>query len=257
MKPFEALWKTSVIQYRMQPMPKRIASAVRLVEALLARAEYPYLAFSGGKDSLVCLDLLQQIAPDTPVLWFDEDWVMPGTYEYIEQIEAYYDIRMIKARGRYASDGWYKRFEAYPVVPDDMRYNVQIEGDTWQDIIKDLNFDGVLRGLRAEESSGRHFALKKPLRQHGDDYRWHVAWSCAPIYDWTWRDVWAYIAGRDLPVHSAYEQVINAGVEPRYARVGPLVAVDVYQYGTLATVRRVWPNYWYQFEAHNPCVGGL
>jgi phosphoadenosine phosphosulfate reductase len=36
-----------------------------------------YVAFSGGKDSLVVLDLVRQVAPETPVAFFDSGWSSP------------------------------------------------------------------------------------------------------------------------------------------------------------------------------------
>lgn len=43
-----------------------------------------YVAFSGGKDSLVVLDLVRQVAPETPVAFFDSGLEFPETYAYLD-----------------------------------------------------------------------------------------------------------------------------------------------------------------------------
>ena len=52
------------------------------IEAHLA-AHDGYVAFSGGKDSLVVLDLARRVDPDVPVVFFDSGLDYPETYDYL------------------------------------------------------------------------------------------------------------------------------------------------------------------------------
>lgn len=45
-----------------------------------------YVAFSGGKDSLVTLDLARRVDPDVPVAFFDSGLEYPETYTYIAEL---------------------------------------------------------------------------------------------------------------------------------------------------------------------------
>lgn len=53
-----------------------------------------YVAFSGGKDSLVALDLVRQVAPDAPVAFFDSGLEFPETYTYLEQIAELWSLNL-------------------------------------------------------------------------------------------------------------------------------------------------------------------
>ena len=243
-------YKTARLRWRLSPMRARVLSARRLLRAFFARVSHPYVAFSGGKDSLVVLDLALQLSPTVQVVWSDEDWLPPGTAEFIETIEGHYGIRIIRARERHGAKEFHALYGVWPVCSAPRP--VDFEADTWGEVMEHFGFGGVILGLRRGESAGRHFALRRPLRQCKGDGLWHVA----PIYDWSCDEVWSYIAGNDLPVHPAYREMIEAGVEPEHARIGPLTAVRVYQYGMLAFVKQQWPDLWNRFRADNPMVEG-
>lgn len=59
-----------------------------------------YVAFSGGKDSTVVLDLARQVDPEVPVVFFDSSLEFPETYEYVQQLaqEWCLNLRVIPAQ---------------------------------------------------------------------------------------------------------------------------------------------------------------
>jgi phosphoadenosine phosphosulfate reductase len=243
------LWtEASALRWKLPPMRARTYSALRLIRACLSRCQNPYVAFSTGKDSQVVLDLALSIKPDLPVVFHDEDWVLPGTIEQVAATEAHYGIRILRVRERRAADEFYAQYGVWPQVSQPR--GVDFEADTWKEIVRHYGFDGVLIGLRADESVRRFFSLKRPLRLVENDGLWHGS----PLFDWTTEQVWSYLVGNHAPVHPAYREMIDAGVEPRFARVGPLTAVRVYQYGSLEIVKRLYPSLWNAFVAENPCV---
>src|SRR3546814_1152195 len=53
-----------------------------------------YLAFSGGKDSLVALHLTTAVEPNIPVVFFDSGLVYPQTYEYIADLADAWNLNL-------------------------------------------------------------------------------------------------------------------------------------------------------------------
>ncbi|MFC9839762.1 phosphoadenosine phosphosulfate reductase family protein [Rhodococcus sp. NPDC127530] len=62
-----------------------IADITARIETHLARHD-GYVAFSGGKDSLVVLDLARRVEPDVPVVFFDSGLDYPETYDYLTEL---------------------------------------------------------------------------------------------------------------------------------------------------------------------------
>ncbi len=53
-----------------------------------------YLAFSGGKDSLVALHLTTAVEPNIPVVFFDSGLEYPQTYEYIADLADAWNLNL-------------------------------------------------------------------------------------------------------------------------------------------------------------------
>lgn len=240
--------KTMELQYKLPAMKYKMATAQRILMAFLKRTSKPYVAFSTGKDSLVALDLVLSMRPDIDIVFHDEDWVIPGTIENLEAIELYYDKHIIRVRERYAADEFKKEYGQWPICWQPRAVN--FEADHWDEIVSHYGWDGAIIALRSEESTQRAFTLRRPLRWNKTAEEWRVS----PTHDWNYRDVWAYIIGKRLLYHPAYEKLIDSGVEPKFARIGPLTAVRVYQYGVLSKVKYLWPDCWNRFTEQNPCV---
>jgi len=64
---------------------KAIADITARIESHLAGHD-GYLAFSGGKDSLVILDRARRVAPEVPVVFFDSGLDYPETYDYLTEL---------------------------------------------------------------------------------------------------------------------------------------------------------------------------
>jgi 3'-phosphoadenosine 5'-phosphosulfate sulfotransferase (PAPS reductase)/FAD synthetase len=247
---YDTLMAMSKLHWRLPPMRARVNSAQRLVRALLRRTERPYVAYSGGKDSQCLVDIVLRIRPEVQVVFHDEDWLPPGTLEVVEATEKHYGIHILRVRERRSADEFFAEFGTWPTCSNPRP--VDFEADTWGEIVGHYGFDGVAMGLRAEESTGRRFALRKPLRKTQDGL-----WHCSPLHDWSAPEVFAYLVGNELPIHPAYAQMINAGMPIERARIGPLTAVRVYQYGLLETTRHLWPELWNAFVTDNPVVANF
>lgn len=197
---------------------------------------------SGGKDSTVVIELAAQIAKEEgygPLkVWFlDQETEHDTTIDY-QRYLAYErdDIDF----------AWYQipfRMENSTDM-DDPWFNVWGEGEEWLrekepnaitenyfgtdnfykllDGIRTTDYKGyiTLDGMRIEESPGRRMmALSNP------QYKW-VTWSSnkkqprfQPIYDWTFRDVWAAIEQHGWKYNVQYDHQYRYGVQTRHMRV--------------------------------------
>lgn len=75
-----------------------IADAKRRTKELydesIKRCDIAYIAFSGGKDSVVLLDICHRVLPlSVPVVFSDTDMELPDTYKVWEEIQARYPER--------------------------------------------------------------------------------------------------------------------------------------------------------------------
>jgi len=225
---------------------KRLQSATTLVSDWFSLCSSPYVAYSGGKDSQVILDLALHQQPGVTTIWHDEDWVLvPG---FVTEVERYYQTRIIRVRERHAADEFAARYGFFPRCSAPRP--VDFEADTWKEIMTHYQRDGVLIGLRKAESTARRMALKTPLRKQKDGL-----WHCAPLYDWRTEDVWTYIFTNNLLYHPIYRVMMEqGGIDVERARVGPLTAVRVWEFGTLEFIKQFYPAMWSAFIADNPEV---
>lgn len=244
---FEA---TALLHAQLPRLTRRIQTAQDKLRSFFVLSDHPYIAYSGGKDSQVVLDIALSMESDCTVVWSDEGWIVPGTLAVLRDTEERYNISIVRARERYGAKEFYAQYGCWPQC--ETSREVDYVADTWSEVIAYFAFDGVALGLRRDESVTRLFSLKTPLQSHSDGL-YHVN----PLANWSLWDVWAYILSRHLPYHTAYSLMINCGVSPQYARVGPLTAVRVYQFGLLATVKRLWPDLWNEYVSQNPCVAGF
>ena len=136
-----------------------------------------YVAFSGGKDSLVVLDLVQQVAPETPVVFFDSGLEFPETYSYLAQMAEQWRLNLsvipaaVPALQVLASNGGWDHAAVASEGTGVGLHQVLIREPV---AIAHRRFGpGELWGVRAEESRGRAAAYANALRR--------VTCNCSPI----------------------------------------------------------------------------
>ena len=67
-------------------MQNKIQSAIKNIELGLANAGNPVIAWSGGKDSMVLLDLIfNKVNASIPVIFFTEQW-QPSKYTFQHKV---------------------------------------------------------------------------------------------------------------------------------------------------------------------------
>lgn len=218
----------------------------RCTEALRASSK-PYVAFSGGKDSLVVAGLVSQALrmlgrPDDILLvWSDDELEYPETVEYMSEMRRVLKGHLQITLGYTTHAGWFTPWTDEPYFREPFEGAVRIDEtvDTW---MQRDGHDLVFLGTRAEESRRRRDWLVQAHRL-GNGYSYAVRRGitrCTPIWDWTTLDVWAFIRGHRLRYNKAYDTYRLLG---RPGRVGPLPLARREE------LEEGWPDLLLQLEA--------
>lgn len=187
--------KTYLMHSETDEYQFNISESGKNVKEGLAICKKPYIAFSGGKDSLVMMHLVLQKNPDILVWHWDYGpYFMPrSVLDEISQIAA-----GIGARNFRVDQTGYKAYEqakrsGKPVF---YRYFFGVALPA----LKKEGYDGAFIGLRADESRKRGVRTKSIFEKTPGMI------SIFPIRHLTVRDVWAYIVSNDLPYCNHYDR---------------------------------------------------
>jgi len=173
---------------------RKVESAKRVIRQALSIARKPYVAVSGGKDSLTVLHLVLQEKRDIDVWHWDHGrWLMPrGVEREIvralrgvckpEQLVIESSKSLDEEEARWDYKRWYRAFYG-----------------KLNRIAKERGWDLCFLGIRAEESHRRR--VKYDFFVRGE------ITICCPIFDWSWRDVWAYVFANKLPYPKVYDKL--------------------------------------------------
>ncbi|WP_458682612.1 phosphoadenosine phosphosulfate reductase domain-containing protein [Prescottella equi] len=225
--------------------PAAIDKARNRIGAHLDRHD-GYLAFSGGKDSLVVLDLARQVCPEVPVALFDSGLEYPETYDYIATLARAWslDLHVVAAdppllKVLVASGQWeHGPRAAHRTVVD--LHEVVIGGPARR--AHEMFGAGELWGVRADESRGRRALYTRGGRRDGVVERVDGTVAFGPIWDWSSSEVWSYIAREKLPVNPVYGKLADLGAPESAQRVSHLVDGGHLERGRLTWLRRGWPT---------------
>ena len=246
----------------------------RRIQAHLDQQE-GYVAFSGGKDSLVVLDLVRQVTPDAPVAFFDSGLEFPETYDYLEMLAHRWSLnlhvipaRMTTLEILASNGGWDHHAPDRRDVPNLHQVLIMEPAAA----AHHAHGPGELWGVRAQESRGRAAAYANALRATvcacstsctGRDQRARhgglisridgtVAYG--PVWDWHTDEIWGHISRHNLPVNPVYDKLRRLGAPEHFLRVSGMIDGTRLEEGRITWLRRGWPALFEELAAVLPRI---
>lgn len=204
------LWRqTFLLHSRTEEYQKSLNNARNKAREVFSKYEYPAVAFSGGKDSLVMLSIVQSIGK--PYLVFHYDFGRPTQkkYNYFplsienEILKIAYQITKEKIHIVTKRKYWQSSDSALDGRPKYTFVWFVEDSVFWvrgqQSVMKDLDCDVALVGLRKGESIKRRLRIKEGDTITNFPEKWIVA-------DMSEMDIWAYIVSNNLSYLSYYDK---------------------------------------------------
>lgn len=177
-----------------------------MYDAHSAKCDALYIGFSGGKDSVVLLDLCHKVLPlDVLVVFSDTDMELPDTYRVWEDIQSRYEGRtFLKVSAKTAALENWRLFgppsqalrwccSVHKSAPAILSLKERIGRRS----IKTLAFLGV----RGEESLRR-----SEYDDIGEGLKSQSQVNALPILGWSAHELWLYIFEHNLVVNEAYRK---------------------------------------------------
>jgi 3'-phosphoadenosine 5'-phosphosulfate sulfotransferase (PAPS reductase)/FAD synthetase/ferredoxin len=171
-----------------------------------ASCDIAYIGFSGGKDSVVLLDLCHRVLPlSAPVVFSDTDMELPDTYAVWEEVQKRYPGRpFIKVKAeKSALENWH----SFGPPSQALRWCCSVHKSTPAILhfrrlrnkasVKTLAFVGV----RSEESLRR-----STYDDIGDGLKAQSQVNAMPILDWGAHELFLYIFENNLIINTAYRK---------------------------------------------------
>jgi sulfate adenylyltransferase subunit 2 len=204
--------------YRLSQLETLEAESVHVIREVVAELERPVLLFSGGKDSIVMLELARKaFAPARipfPVMHVDTGLNFPEVLEFRDQRIAALGIHLIVASVEEAiARGTVKE------EPNGSRNRIQTP--VLLDHVEKHGFTALFGGARRDEDKARakermfsfrdEFGQWDPKNQRPELWdlyngRIHLGESIRvfPLSNWTELDIWQYIARENIEIPDLY-----------------------------------------------------
>ncbi len=228
---------------------KRLDEAKTIIENILPLLQYPYIAFSCGKDSSTLAHLVLQ-KRNMPLRFLSS-----GETRIVHNVDDV--INWFKARGATIEE-----------ILIDRVFSEEWKDATWteqrkagrhdMEILNRGDWDGIFMGLRIEESPKRQLSLarhqteglppfcyqyKETNKKRGNAIR------CCPLARWTTDDIGAYIITNNIPFLRQYH---NHGMG---ARTTARLTGDAVRQYALSDVKRDNPEGWRKLVKRFPEFG--
>ena len=262
---------------------------INVYEAARERIKYIFeefenvlVAFSGGKDSAVCMNLVYDYAKEIGALdkvaMYHLDYeaqyqmttdFVDDSFKAFEVVRKYWLCLPVEAQccckmdaGTWTpweadkKDIWVRDMPDYDYVVNEDNchfpfkhgqsdYTVQTVFSKW--FASRFGRTAVVIGLRATESLHRYNTVKNEHKNNVDGKRWMTAVdantvNAYPIYDWETADIWTYNAKFDKAYNKLYDLYYQAGLNVDQMRVAS--PFNDCAADTLYLYRAIDPNSW-------------
>jgi 3'-phosphoadenosine 5'-phosphosulfate sulfotransferase (PAPS reductase)/FAD synthetase len=196
----------------------KVALAREVLRTLFEATDKVAVAFSGGRDSLVALDIARKIRPDIPVMMVNTGIEFPESIKYVRQLAKDWNLNFYEVKPKV--DFW--KLTGEQGIPVAGRGNTTFMRDLSKkadvklsnsccrrmketparQFYREHKIEGVITGLRVSESLMRklNFADYGALR-YSSTYNTLIAWC---LYAWKNQDIADYIQNYKLPLNPLY-----------------------------------------------------
>jgi sulfate adenylyltransferase subunit 2 len=228
------------MNYELSHLRALEAESMHIIREVAAEFERPCLLFSGGKDSVVMLELARRAfwpcKLPFPVMHIDTGHNFDEVIEFRDRTIEESGARLIVASVQESIDSGRVTEETGPKASRN-----RLQTTTLLDAIEEHEFDAVFGGARRDEEKAR---AKERVYSFRDDFgQWDPKnqrpelWSLYngqvhkgehirvfPISNWTELDIWQYIAEEDISI----PQIYLSHQREVFERDGMLLAVTPY-----------------------------
>lgn len=223
-KPFEIASWNDLIELNKKELLYLEQKAKKLIlDSIEKYKEYePICLTSGGKDSIVTMNLLREVIPESLAIFNNTSLDCADTYKYIKK-----QSNIMTTNPKEGFYQWQKRLQFVPTRFARACCTKFKEGE----LVNQYSHDKkclFFMGMRNEESAGRS--------EYGDEWKnsiWSDNWQgILPVREWTEVGIWLYILMKNIDINAKYKK--------GYSRVGCNVACPYYTKSTW-----VLDEYWY------------
>jgi len=136
----------------------KVAHSLNVISAALSHFEdQMYISFSGGKDSLVLLDLVRRINPDIPAVFVDTGLEFPEIREFIKTID---NVTWLKPKKNFKQV--IEKY-GYPVISKEQSQFIYEYRTTHSDKLRELRLSGVNNSSLGRISKKWQYLIQAPF----------------------------------------------------------------------------------------------
>jgi len=196
---------------KLPAFQRRVDESLSMVKQAIAEIPGTWaVSYSGGKDSTVMLDLCVRAGWRGPVLYqtYGDLETLPDNVKAVNWARKHYglEVHTKEAPGEFEVYREVGHFFIEPTTPEERAAVRRWYRNAFGELSKYARrrgWVGQFLGLRIEESDQRRMVLG---RRKGIYYaKTRKLWTCCPLYNWSGRDVWAYLVTRELPWAAIYD----------------------------------------------------
>ncbi len=204
-RPGKKAWTKAVVRANQHYLAAKKAKAEHEIRDAMAKHPLPLsVSFSGGKDSLVVLDLVRSVTKDFATVFIDTGLEHPSTRRYVKEFAESQWLRLLVAE---AGDAFDDNMPAFGPPAKDFRWCCKVcKLAPAARLIEEKFPQGTLtvEGNRRLESFSR---AGIGLIEENPFVPGQVVVN--PIREWSAFDVWVYIISAKLPYNPLYDEDIE------------------------------------------------